>query len=337
VKVLFLNHPEADFGEFYLYNGFCELLGAENVIDVPFKRSYHGEVHNYSGYPRGYSEGEPLHWGLVGTGTRGCTAPFEYARPRAGSERSHEEVLDLLRSNAFEVVIVGSQRYEALRHFDMLRPEMRTDRIVMHDADDFEDVDFYTSARRNGVRLYLKRELTRQWFERPWSFALKPFQFSTIESVDARCDKQVDVLCAVGATHPVRAVAQEIVRSLPNARVEVGYWGWSRYRELIALSRIAVAPRGFGKDTARRWEIPQFDTLLMTEELDLIEDHPLVDQVHCVKYRDGNDLRTKLAWWCEHEDEQKRVAEAGHAHVAAHHTNVARARRVLEWVKEVYG
>lgn len=337
MKVLFLTHPEADFGEYFLWNGLCEVLGDENVVDVPFKRSYHGEVHNYSGYPTGYVLGSnDSTWGLAGNGSRGCTAPFEYARSRPGTEHSREAVLDLLRSNQFDLVVCGSQRYEALRHLEMLRPEMKHDRLVIHDADDFADVDFYGAAKRFGARLYLKRELLNEWASRPWSFALKPFPFSSCATVSTNCDKTLDVLCAVGATNPVRAIAKEIVSSL-NARVEVGYWGWSRYLELIALSKIAVAPRGFGQDTARRWEIPQFDTLLMCEKLDLIEDRPLRHGEHCVYYSGADDLRDKLKHWVINDEERQRVARAGQAFVHENHTNAARARRLLEWVREVYG
>lgn len=335
MRVLFLTHPEADFGEFYFYNGLCEVLGDENVVDVPFKLSYHGQIHHYAGYPTGYAQGSSQQWGLAGTGGQGCTAPFPYAPARAGREWSHEEVLDTLSKDGFDLVIV-SHRYEGLRHLDVLRPAIKSGRIVMYDGDDFDDVDFYGSAARHGVRLYLKRELVPAWASRPWPFTLRPFPFSSMSSVETRCDKTLDVLCAVGASNPVRAVAQEIVGSL-NARVEVGYWGWSRYLELIALSRIAVAPRGHGRDTARRWEIPQFDTLLLCEKLDLIEDNPLRDGEHCSYYVGPEQLGQKLRWWLAHPDETHSVALAGQAFVREHHTNAARARRMIEWSREVYG
>lgn len=331
MRVLFLNHPEADYGEYFLYNGLCEVLGAENVWDVPYKRSYHGEVHHYAGY-QSHDESAPVA-ALSGRGPAGVTAPFEFAKTRPGVERSGGEVLDACRTNAFDLVVVGSPRVEAVRQLKRLRPELHTDRIVMHDGEDYPDV--WGQYAHMGVRLYLKRELLPGHGQLT-AMRVKPFPFSCpIEGLS--CDKTLDVLCAVGDSNPVRAAAKATVQAVAGANVLCGHWGWSRYIELIALSKIAVAPRGFGQDTVRRWEIPAFDTLLMCERLDLVEDRPLRDGEHCVYYSGMDDLRDKLIGWLARDEDRQRVAAAGRAFVTEHHTNRARAQRMLDWIREVYG
>lgn len=317
--MLFLNHPEADYGEYFLYNGLCELVGAENVWDFPYKKSYHGEFHTYD---------RP--WCSDGIG---CTGPFEFAVPRKVPEHNLQEVTGALTSGQISLVVVGSPRQVARGYAASLRPLINAP-IVLHDGEDYEDIDFYGIANRCGIKLVLKREFVDHK-PRPPGITIKPFPFScALPRVDA--DKTVDVLLAVGESHPARAVAREVVERI-NARVLCGHWGWTRYAELIAQSKIAVAPRGHGHDTVRRWDIPAFNTLLMCERTDLIEDNPLRDGEHCVYYSGPNELRDKLTWWVEHDAERERVARAGQDFVRQHHTNVARARRMLDWVVEVYG
>jgi hypothetical protein len=170
---------------------------------------------------------------------------------------------------------------------------------------------------------------------------VKPFPFSTplFGSLDRPlCPKEIDVLCAVRGTHPVREAVHRAVAPMGgSARVDFEVRPWGEYVDAIRRSRIAIAPRGHGLDTIRRWEIPTFDTLLLAERVPLVEEEPLLDGVHCAYYRDADELPGLLRWWLDHEEERARVAAAGMRFVRERHTNVARARRALEWVEEVYG
>lgn len=332
MRVLFLTHPEADYGEYFLYNGLCQLLGPESVWDVPYKKSYHGQVHTYAGYDS--ADHRSNDWGLCGRGPMGVTAPFEWAVARNVSEHSREEVLDACRSNAFDFVVVGSPRHEPTRFLRLLKPELKTDRIVLHDGEDHSS--FATQfVQQHGIRLYLKRE----WYGQaaPNGVAVRPMPFSSALHISDSIDKTVDVLCAVGETNPARGVAKEVVRSLPNANVLCGHWGWTRYIELIYASRMAVAPRGFGQDTVRRWEVPAFDTLLVCQRLDIREENPLEHGKHCAYYSTAEELREQLEFYVRNVEEARKVALAGQDFVRQHHTNAARAGQAIAWAKEVYG
>ena len=319
MTVLFLNHPEADYGEYFLYNGLCELVGAENVWDFPYKKSYHGEFHTYD---------RP--WCSDG---KGCTAPFEFVVSRDVPERTMKDVIEALASRMISLVVLGSPRPTVRDYLRLLTPAIDVP-IVLHDGEDYEDIDFFKLTAEYQIKLVLKREFVLGK-PIPSGVFVRPFPFSCARP-QVSADKTVDVLLAVGESHPARAAAREVVERI-SARVLCGHWGWTRYAELIAQSKIAVAPRGHGHDTVRRWDIPAFNTLLMCERTNLIEDNPLRDGEHCVYYSGPDELRDKLAWWVEHDAERERVARAGQDFVRQHHTNAARARRMLEWAKEVYG
>lgn len=309
-------------GGYCLYNGLCEVLGAENVVDYPYKRSYHGEVQTY---PSFYATGV------------GLTGPFAWARARPGVERNSQQITDMLRDRAFDLVVCESPRIvvlDALRSlYDLLPP-----RIVFHDGEDSDVVraDLIASFR---LRLYLKRELLRH-AQSPMGCAVKPFPFSYyLHDLPPPAGKPtVDILYAVGNTHPVRQVVLSVVERL-GLSIDTNRYSWGDYIERIRQARIAIAPRGFGRDTMRRWEIPGAGgALLLAEKLDIVEDDPLIDGVHCATYwPDLSDLEIKIRHWLADEGSRRRVAEEGRRFVHERHTNVARARQVLKWVGEVWG
>ncbi len=56
---------------------------------------------------------------------------------------------------------------------------------------------------------------------------------------------------------------------------------------------------------------------------------------HLVTYRDPAHLRELVAYYLAHDDERARIAEAGRAHVHAHHTYDQRMARLLALVGEI--
>jgi len=56
---------------------------------------------------------------------------------------------------------------------------------------------------------------------------------------------------------------------------------------------------------------------------------------HLVTYRDPAHLRELVAYYLAHDDERARIAEAGRAHVCAHHTYDQRMARLLALVGEI--
>ncbi len=85
MKILFLNHPEQDYGEFFLFDGLCELFGDENIVTFPWKKSYYGIA------DRGY---------ILDDGKRGSTSPCPYMKKRYVDPWSEEEIKSSLNKFA---------------------------------------------------------------------------------------------------------------------------------------------------------------------------------------------------------------------------------------------
>src|SRR3990167_7313615 len=98
MKVLYINHPESDYGGSFIFNGLCAVLGDENVYDYPVKWSYHGRHHAYAvtNIPEGHTD--PCAWAI--------DAKVAYK----DVNRAEEEVLEMLQAGAFDFVLIESMR-----------------------------------------------------------------------------------------------------------------------------------------------------------------------------------------------------------------------------------
>jgi spore maturation protein CgeB len=54
------------------------------------------------------------------------------------------------------------------------------------------------------------------------------------------------------------------------------------------------------------------------------------DKEHVVFFDDATDLRQKIGYYIDHEQERERIAQAGHALVIAQHTYKHRMEKILE-------
>lgn len=344
MRVLVLTHPEADFLAYSVYDGLCSILGVENVFEYPWKRSYHGEIDRYpSMYTNHAPEVKGLMWEESDEGPQGLTAPFDWATAWPGTPRSRDEIRRFLQFKLFDIVVCESPRstvLQSLRQFrDVLPP-----RLVMVDGEDHDHVHV-EHIQEFGVGVYLKRELTEARSRSAEGLAcwVRPFSFasSALPPEESLPEPEIDILCAVGATHPNREPVAALVDRLhaDGFRVDTKRRKvWREYMGAIRRSRVVVAPRGFGQDTLRRWEVTGAGgALLFAERLTILEERPLRDGEHCVLYENADDLEEKLRRWLADEPRRAATAAAGHAFVQAHHTNAARARRLIELASERWG
>ena len=149
MKVLFLNHPESDYLEAVLYMGLCEELGADNVVDFPYKPSYHGQTHTY---PSTYAGEE---------GKTGVTSPFMWMPISSRAASSRDWVLSELSASRFDLMIVASPRSVsvsvAVEIFKMLGRD-RMPPVVFVDGEDYSDLRWDLIEKLRPC-IYLKREL----------------------------------------------------------------------------------------------------------------------------------------------------------------------------------
>ena len=150
-RVLFLVHPEADYGESLLLLGLVDLLGPDRVRVYPHKPTYFGA--EIATYTPGSVPHLPSHVG--------ATARDPWFKPIRGSGLSEDEVIQGLRDRAYDLVIWGSLRKGVQATWDFFRAlRLPMPPVIITDHED-HDVVYLSAAQDNRARLFFKRELMR--------------------------------------------------------------------------------------------------------------------------------------------------------------------------------
>lgn len=328
MKILLLVHPEQDYLETMCWNGFCELLGEDNVIIYPPKLSY-----------LGYAD---FTYTLYGENKRGFTGTSPYIKARRMRLYPMEEVVDEMKN--IDLIVLSSPRHypvHALRFIKMLYGDKIPKPLAFLDGEDSEGLRDDLIAEFN-PQFVFKRELTHE------IHGVHPLPFSAIvphlpiyEDL-LKTEKTLDVFALFGNTHPIRErivkflLEQNLLNSyigidtgaLPwqnDARFTIPpLMGYENYLKKMASAKINIVLRGHGRDTVRYWEVMSFATLMLVKDPGIIIPHPFVDKVHCVYFKEEQDLLEKIRYYLLHESERIAIAEAGKEHCLKYHTNRAR-------------
>jgi len=341
VRILFINHPEADYGGGFLYAGLCSVLGPKAVYDYPVKWSYHGQAHNYSlpNIPEGHTA--PAPW-----------MPLDgYPVPYDTPEQDEDEVCRLLGSGYFSLVVLESLRPVALKSFAQLWNHISAARlnVVAHDGEDFSDIQKRELGKVN-PKLLLKRELLAEEHAGPdvtvggtrvlgWPFSCPDLLLDRFPTHKPK-PYETDLVFLAGLTHPDRpAVAESLRSSGLLGRIGLDreglLVGWDAYLNAMYRSRLAVSVRGFGIDTVRFWEAAACTTLLC----DRRRLHYLFPFEHgktCIEYHTTEQAGpVALDWVRNRPDEVRAIWSRARGYLRRHHTNSARARFLLTVVRDM--
>jgi hypothetical protein len=212
VRILFLTDDALDYVSDPLYIGLSRVLGNEHVVDYPYKRSFH--------------DPEARVW---------CLAQ------RPGRRYGREEIVDLLRDRAFDLVCLASFRREAIDECARLYGQVSFPPMVFVDGEDGANLR-HDVLGRFPVRVYFKRDYAWKMGSRlrdlgalAWTFRgdralferTVPLPLSLIMDTLPDCGgvrKDVDVSYRGRASHPRRARAVEILSKMERVRFSGGLY-----------------------------------------------------------------------------------------------------------------
>jgi len=139
-----------------------------------------------------------------------------------------------------------------------------------------------------------------------------------------------------GSPYPTRvALIEQLRQSGIDARLFSGVYGEDMVHLINSFKiHLNYNPEwGRGILNSRVWETIGCGTLLLTQSEDFIELF-FCDHEHLSLYQDTGDCIRLARYWLDHPDEREQIAQAGHEYGLEHHTYVARARTMLDTVKE---
>jgi hypothetical protein len=323
MRVLFCDHPEGDFLSAMLFKGLCEELGESNVVDWPWKASFHGETDRYPSVYEG--------------GGEGITGPFAFMPAfTAGRRWSEDEVADGIAG--FDLVILASTRAyndAALTRLLARVGRAAVRRLVVVDTED-HDAIASDHVRRFQPSVYFKRELLVTSPREVGGVPIEPLGFAAPMPVlpsttpPGRTPKDIDVVFLGGDNFPGGKPPLEAAVRRVTSNVVAGRLGYQQYLDTLARARCLIMTRGYGWDCLRFWEfVASEGTLLVADRQPLVRSHPYVDGQHVALFGSPDELEGQLRRYLHDEPRRARVAAAGYAWTLAHHTCRARAAWML--------
>ncbi len=332
MKVLYLADPQADFGAFFIFNGLCETLGEENIVVYPSKLSYLGLTDKYY---------------TLDDGKRGNTVPGEYIKRRNLPIITAEEIFDTI--NTFDIIVLSSPRTYAVRALRFLKTYLSflpRQKIVFTDHEDSlclrEDIiDMFKPD------VIFKRELTKE------KEGIHPLPFSScIPYLDKGFNDQLKKINVFGSFGYTCGQRYQVIEFLTKEYGQEGNYlaidcpkdnqaglypskiPYFDYLEKMAKSKIALCIRGHGWDSVRRFEICNFETLMIADNIPIITPHPFEDEKHCIYFEDLKDLKEKIDYYLRHDDERIEIAKAGKRHLDNFHTNAKRSEYFISTIQK---
>lgn len=323
MRILWITHPESDYLASTLYRGMCQVLCVDNVIDYPWKDSYHGQTSYYE-QPHGRGPG--------------CTSPCAWQKPSESVRRTEVEI----KNDHFDCVILESTRPYAVHALDAIINSGWTPLppVFACCGEDYSETNILLDVgNKFGALALFKRELLNGVNIQH----VYPCPFASVIPEDwplyVSLPKTHDACLVVGNTNPQR---QGIVDALNALKGKYNIYAGSdtqgvrldqfQFWEVLSRSKISLSTKGWGNDTLRYWEVPSTRSMLLTQRLDIVIPNPFTDGVNCAEFSTPDEMRQKLEWYLNRPDELQRVSEAGYQHVLAHHTCRRRAEYVLEIV-----
>lgn len=312
-RVLFIMHPRPHYGLDVLFDGLCDCLGDENVVEFPWKPTLHGgDSPDQQNYPCRFD--------------------------RRGEPRTAQQLAGELRAGCFDFILFGDiegdvphQDVQTLLQARGVRP------VFLVDALD-EMCNFRPTV---GQRLdladfdgYFKREMVWSVDYGPHAYPL-PFAHALPRDVPLpETDRPYDFFWAGHRRFGQRRLYLEALEARHGWNL-ARQFNRGEYQHRLRESRIGLNCFGMGFDTVRFWELPAHGCMLLSDRLPLRIPFAFQDGVHAVFFDDLPDLLEKTDYYLTHLDEAATIAAAGHAHFRRYHTNRARATQLLGWVDTI--
>lgn len=386
--ILVITHPESDYGASMLFEALS-LQDEFDVIEYPFKPTYHGYGHRYV---RHWLPGSPI----GETGRHAWQTPIaanallyegtQYGEYLLGHwqgtlelplfddvvERSITTLLDCGR---VAYIVMESRRRCVVEFMSRNADAIGRSgaRLIQYCSEDYTEILPFNEGPR-ALSLYLKREYprifgdgkTEQWLNgKKTMVAAFPFCATRgmMEMADNALDpklrtnteRDIDAALLCGNTFPIRNevgnalnemakneglktalfVSGDAPQDYENHRLYDGLLPWNEYFYTHANSKCGIAPRGWGQDTVRRWEIALVTTLC-AQRLDIMIPNDYTHGVNCLEWNNAGECCAKVRQLIQlPESARNEITNACIQHTREFHSTTARAKRLFSLLADV--
>jgi hypothetical protein len=306
-RILILTHDQSDYGMDTLFDSLVRVIGAENVVEYPWKPVLHGQkpdaVRNY---------------------------PCAFDHPSPPVRLAH--LLEELRDHRFDVILYAdvvqmTRKSEVQRILEAGRDLP----LVAYDTWDncytpVELISNYLAGKP--IDVLFKREMLAG-VDYGSNVIPLPFGYpDTLLPESSGQRRDIDVFWAGKRVWGLRPLYLPRIERLLGLQFQEHY-SQAEYSQRLRSARIGLSFFGSGFDTVRYWEVPAHGVMLLAEKPPIHIPHNFVDGQSAVFFGDLPELEEKLQYYRSRSDEAEQIAAAGHRHFLKHHTTSARSRQFL--------
>jgi hypothetical protein len=317
--ILYICHSGIDYLQDGLYHGLASLLGKENVVDWPRQARFH----------------EPIASHIPNLGLLPGKEPM---RPQTNWGLRRQ-----LRNGSFAIVVVAAGRKGAFTAWQKVMAACAHLPAVFVDGGDHIELAGQLAWERKiklrntvlsgrSFDLIFKREHRGQETNNP---KILPISFCLPANYFQPAQQQMKTReVAFWGSQPT-ASRKAAINLLKNVRDfernrNLQFRGDDYMRELAA-TKIGLSFWGAGDDTLRYWEISCAGSLLLAQRPRSPVPDNFIHQQEAVFLQDDlSDLVEKVNYFCDHDEEREKIAQAGHNKFLKYHTTIARARYFLD-------
>jgi hypothetical protein len=306
-RILVLTHAHSDYGMDTLFDALVRMIGAENVVEYPWKPVLHGQKTDAAqNYPCAFDH---------------PSSPVALA-----------DLLEELRDHRFDVILYADVVQMTRKgEVQQILEAGRDVPLVAYDTWDncYTPVDVISNyLAGKPIDVLFKREMLAgvdygsNVFPLPFGFPDPMLPESSAERRD------IDVFWAGKRVWGLRPLYLPRIERLLGLQFQERY-SQAEYSRRLRSARIGLSFFGSGFDTVRYWEVPAHGVMLLAEKPPIHIPHNFVDGESAVFFGDLPELEEKLQYHLSRSDEAEQIAAAGRRHLLTHHTTSARARQFL--------
>lgn len=178
-------------------------------------------------------------------------------------------------------------------------------------------------------RKYFKRECLPEHIDEgviPLPFAAVDSDFKNLPKVE----KDIDVLCAYGQTSTgQRQISVDVCEELKQEGYNIINHTVPNYFELMNRAWITIDAFGGGECNARTFQVMANKSLLFMERYNIVMPD-MVDGVHCVSWKDAEDLKNKIKQYLLEKDKIRHMIKESCQNVIDNHTSIKRVEYIFK-------
>lgn len=323
MKVLFIGSLRYDYMQDIVYSGLVKTLGVKNVVELNWNKKYHLP---YKSYPEN-----------LGYVKNGFLKSFHInkkdydlvilAATKPDSFKTYMKFAHKIPTRVPIVWIDGGDRPEIGGDLERL-----AEPSLLEEAQSIRDFDIIFKREMKISKNYAENVI-------PLTFG---FNLSRLPKTIPKSSKY-DVAFWAGESHPIRSKALSLLEDNFDCNSNgttkgANFDNFNRkgvfYLEELSSCKINISLRGGGFDTLRYWEIPAVGSLLLSEPADIkIENNFVHNKTAVFCNPSVDDLIDLCTYYLKESDKREKIALNGKHHLQQYHTDIHRAKFILDKCK----